>query len=463
MNNHIVFLPIYVIIINMSLYIKLIQPKMLRRPMDSNLKIRMSPPLGLLTIASMLKDKHKIVIQNENVESIIYDSPDIVGISVTVDVLPRAIEIAKIFRQKGIKVVAGGIHITTAYKTIPENSFDVLCVGAAEGTWNKIISDYENNSLQSIYFCNSNFTGNHIISPAYELIEKKKYLYFNIVSTSRGCPFKCDFCYNSGEHHYYINRRIDDVLKDIKAINRKHIMFIDDNFFGNKEWLLAFLDKIKPFKIKWNAAASINIAFDTALLDLMVECGLQGLFIGFESINSSSINNVHKIQNQVNKYEEAISNLHERGIMINASFVFGLDSDTPEVFQKTLDWIVKNKIETVTSHILTPYPGTELYNKLSRENRITNYNLSYYNTAHVVYEPKLMSQKELYNGYLWIYKKIYSWKNIIKRIPKSQKQILPYLLFNIFYRKFGKFTDFLCSLFSYERIGYFAEKFSKYL
>ena len=153
-------------------------------------------------------------------------------------------------------------------------------------------------------------------------------------------------------------------------------MFIDDNFFGNKDWLLAFLDKIKPLKIKWNAAASINIAFDTALLDLMVECGLQGLFIGFESINSSSINNVHKIQNQVNKYEEAISNLHERGIMINASFVFGLDSDTPEVFQKTLDWIVKNKIETVTSHILTPYPGTELYNKLSRENRITNYNLS---------------------------------------------------------------------------------------
>lgn len=200
-----------------------------------------------------------------------------------------------------------------------------------------------------------------------------------------------------------------------------------------------------------------------ALLDLMVECGLQGLFIGFESINSSSIDNVHKIQNQVNKYEEAISNLHERGIMINASFVFGLDSDTPEVFQKTLDWIVNNKIETVTSHILTPYPGTELYNKLSRENRITNYNLSYYNTAHVVYEPKLMSQKELYNGYLWIYKKIYSWKNIVKRIPKSKKQRLPYLFFNIFYRKFGKFTDFLCSLFSYERIGYFAEKFSKYL
>ena len=155
----------YVIIINMSLYIKLIQPKMLRRPMDSNLKIRMSPPLGLLTIASMLKDKHKIVIQNENVESIIYDSPDIVGISVTVDVLPRAIEIAKIFRQKGIKVIAGGIHITTAYKTIPENSFDVLCVGAAEGTWNKIISDYENNSLQSIYFCDTNFK--HFMCPVH--------------------------------------------------------------------------------------------------------------------------------------------------------------------------------------------------------------------------------------------------------------------------------------------------------
>ena len=158
----------------MSLYIKLIQPKMKKRPMDTKLKIRMSPPLGLLTIASMLKNTHKIVIQNENIESIIYDKPDIVGISVTVDVLPRAIEIAKKFQKEGIKVVAGGIHITTAYNTIPKDAFDVLCVGAAEGTWNQIVSDFENHSLKSIYFCDETFEGKNIVPPDYDFIDKKK-------------------------------------------------------------------------------------------------------------------------------------------------------------------------------------------------------------------------------------------------------------------------------------------------
>lgn len=447
----------------MSLYIKLIQPKMKKRPMDTKLKIRMSPPLGLLTIASMLKNTHKIVIQNENIESIIYDKPDIVGISVTVDVLPRAIEIAKKFQKEGIKVVAGGIHITTAYNTIPKDAFDVLCVGAAEGTWNQIVSDFENHSLKSIYFCDETFEGKNIVPPDYDFIDKKKYLYYNIVHTSRGCPFKCDFCYNSAKNRKYITRNIDDVIMDIKKINRKHIMFIDDNIFGNKKWLYSFLEKIKPLKIKWNAAASLNIAFETDLLDLMVDSGLQGLFIGFESINTSSISDVHKVQNHVEKYEEAIFNLHNRGIMINASFVFGLDNDTKDVFSNTLDWIIRNKIETVTSHILTPYPGTKLYEKLKTENRIISEDLSKYNTAHVVYEPKLMSKEELYQGYLWIYKKIYSWKNIFKRLPKSRKQRIPYLMFNIFYRKYGKLTSFLCSLFSFGKIGYFAEKISKYL
>ena len=446
------------------MYIKLIQPKMIKRPMDTDIKIHMAPPLGLLTIVNLLQNDHKVVLENENITNINYeDTPDIVGISVTVDTLPRAVKIAEVFRKKGSMVVAGGIHVTTAFDTIPDGCFDVLCVGAAEGTWPAIIKDYKNGTLKYLYRCDKAFGAEDIISPAYHFLEKEPYLYCNVVHTSRGCPFRCDFCYNSAVERRYMNRSIEDVLRDIKAVRTKHVMFIDDNFAGNPEWTKAFLKQIKPLDLKWNAAVSINIAYDDELLDLMKETGCQSLFIGFESINESSVNGVHKVQNKTDSYEKAVKAIHDRGIMINGSFVFGLDGDTPDTFQLTLDWIVKNKIETVTSHILTPYPGTVLYKKLKNEGRIVSDNLELYNTAHVVFEPVGMSREELYEGYLWIYKQVYSLKNIIKRIPKSKNQRAPYLLFNLLYRKYGKFTDFLCKIITYKRIGVIAERVSRYL
>ncbi len=446
------------------MFIKLIQPKMKKRPMDTDIKIHMAPPLGLLTIVNILRDNHTVVLENENIQDIVYDDmPDIVGISVTVDTLPSAVKIAKKFRDKGIVVVAGGIHITTAYDTIAPGCFDVLCIGAAEGTWPDIIKDYESGNLKYIYRCNKKLCGKDIVSPAYDFLEKKKYLYCNVIHTSRGCPFKCDFCYNSAAERMYVNRSIDDVIQDIKDIRLKHVMFIDDNFAGNPQWLRMFLERIKPMKLKWNAAVSINVADDGELLDLMKESGCQSLFIGFESINSASINNVHKVQNNIEKYETAIKAIHDRGIMINASFVFGLDGDDPQTFKYTLDWIVKNKIETVTSHILTPYPGTALYDRMKNAKRIISDDLSLYNTAHVVFEPHGMSSQELYEGYIWIYRQIYSWKNIFKRMPESKFQRVPYLIFNLLYRKYGKLTDFVCKMITYKRIGFLAEKLSRYL
>lgn len=443
------------------LYIKLIQPKMLRRPMDTDIKLHMAPPLGLLTIVSLLRNDHHVELENENIQEIHYeDTPDIVGISVTVDTLPRAIRIAQKFRKKGCKVIAGGIHITTASETIPENTFDVLCIGAAEGTWPQIIQDFQNHELKSVYRCQKPLTGKQIISPAYDFLKKGEYLYCNVIHTSRGCPFRCDFCYNSAAAHHYVNREIKDVLADIKAVRSRHIMFIDDNFAGNPKWTKQFLKTIMPMHLKWSAAVSINAAYDEELLDLMKKSGCQSLFIGFESVNPVSVNGVHKIQNHTQDYEKAVRAIHARGIMINASFVFGLDGDTPETFRTTLDWIVKNKIETVTSHILTPYPGTALYDRMKAEGRILTDNLSLYNTAHVVYQPKGMTKKELYQGYLQIYKDIYSLKNIMLRCPEAKEIRAAYFLFNFLYRKYGKFTDKLCQIVTYEKIGLLAEKLS---
>ncbi|NRT80718.1 MULTISPECIES: B12-binding domain-containing radical SAM protein [Clostridium] len=435
--------------------IKLIQPAMLPRPMDTKLKTRMSPSLALLTIANLTPKEHEIIIENENVDTIDFDeNVDLVAITVTVDVMNRAVEISKEFQKRGVKVIAGGIHITAD----PEgavNSFDAIIIGMAERVWEKVLKDTENNSIKKIYYDMENINGNEIVSPDYSMIDNKKYLYTNIISTSRGCPFKCDFCYNSCTNSIktYINRPIEDVIKDIKVLKTKHIMFIDDNFIGNPKWTKELLKEIKPLKLKWNAAVTSNIVDMRDLLDEMKESGCQSLFIGFESINSKSIESVHKVQNSVSRYEKLIDEIHKRGIMINASFVFGLDEDDASIFKSTLEWIVKNKIETVTSHIMTPYPGTKLYSSLLKKNRIVDYNLSNYNTSHVVYKPKNMTAEELYNGYLWIYKEVYTFKNIIKRLPKSKKQWIPFLAFNLLYRKFGKLTELVCNIVSFEVIG----------
>ncbi|GFZ34557.1 B12-binding domain-containing radical SAM protein [Clostridium zeae] len=437
--------------------IKLIQPAMLPRPMDTKLKTRMSPSLALLTIANLTPKEHEVIIENENVENIDFDEHvDLVAITVTVDVMNRAVEISKEFQRRGVTVIAGGIHITAD----PEgalNSFDAISVGMAERIWGRILKDKESNSLKKIYYDMEGISGEEIVSPDYSIIDNKKYLYTNIISTSRGCPFKCDFCYNSCKDTLktYINRPVEDVIKDINVLKTRHIMFIDDNFIGNPKWTKKLLKEMKPLKLKWNAAVTSNIVDMLDLLDEMKESGCQSLFIGFESINSKSIDSVHKVQNSVNRYEKLVDEIHKRGIMINASFVFGLDEDDTSVFKNTLEWIVKNKIETVTSHILTPYPGTRLYSSLIEQNRIVDFNLSNYNTAHVVYEPKNMTAEELYNGYLWIYKEVYTFKNIMRRLPKSKEQWIPFLSFNLFYRKFGKLIELLCTIVSFENIGRF--------
>lgn len=241
--------------------IKLIQPAMLPRPMDTKLKTRMSPSLALLTIANLTPKDHEVIIENENVEKIDFNEPvDLVAITVTVDVMNRAIEIAKEFRNRGVKVIAGGIHITSVPNEAIDG-FDGIIVGMAERVWAKILNDKENNSLEKIYHDMENISGNEIVSPDYSIIDNKKYLYTNIIITSRGCPFKCDFCYNSCTNSIktYINRSIDDVVKDINALKTRHIMFIDDNFIGNPKWTKELLKEIQPLQLKWNAAVTSNI------------------------------------------------------------------------------------------------------------------------------------------------------------------------------------------------------------
>ncbi|NLV17526.1 MAG: radical SAM protein [Syntrophomonadaceae bacterium] len=285
------------------------------------------------------------------------------------------------------------------------------------------------------------------------------YLYTNVVSTSRGCPNRCSFCYNSCTNRLYAQRPVSNVINDINTLGTRHILFIDDNFIGNPKYTHELLSKISGMNLIWSAAVTANILDFPDLLDLMAKTGCRSLFIGFESINTASLESINK-DNKVNRYEELVEAIHSRGIMINASMVFGLDGDDKDTFKHTLDWLVRMRIETLTSHILTPYPGTELHRRMDAAGRITDYDLGKYNTSNVVFKPLGMTADELYKGYRWMYKQFYSFENIIRRFPKSKAQNRSYLLFNLFYRKFGRFTSTIAHFVPMGVLGKLAAKIS---
>jgi len=439
--------------------ILLIQPKMNKRPMDTDLKTRMAPSLALLTLMALTPRGHDVRSVNENIEKLEFNhAADLVGITVTLDVMPRARQIADEFRRRGVRVVAGGIHVTCC----PEDCrphFDAICVGPAERVWPRILADAQANTLRREYRDMDNFRGEEIASPLYRGGGHGNYLYTNVVTTSRGCPNRCSFCYNSCQNRIYITRPVADVIGDIKTLGTRHILFIDDNFIGNPSHTHELLQSIAKMNLIWSAAVTSRILHHPELLDLMAASGCQSLFIGFESINSESLKSVDK-DNKVELYEQLIDAVHGRGIMVNASMVFGLDGDDKHTFKRTLDWLVKMRVETLTSHILTPYPGTELHRRMETAGRIAEHDLNKYNTAHVVFTPANMTAEELNEGYRWMYREFYSWRNIIRRFPKHKKQRKSYLLFNLLYRKYGGLTSALARVVPLRTLGLLAARLS---
>ena len=430
--------------------------------MDSIFKRVLSPPLSLLTLVALTPAEHEVWIEDENIQRLnVFDAPDLVGITVNVDTSERAFEISRHYANRGVKVVFGGIH-ASANPDLMLRHCDSVVVGEAEEIWESLLDDFARNRLKPLYRNDKVTDLSRVPLLDRNVVDRKKYLYHNVMVTSRGCPFKCDFCYNSGKHvtNTFRNRPLDNVVKEMESLGTKQILFIDDNFIGNIEWTKRFVETLKGENYSWHAAVSANILHREDLIRDFAQSGCKSLFIGFESIEENSISSVGKRQNRVGEYEKLISLLHRYGIMVNASMVFGFDSDKPSIFGETLDWLVANKVETMTAHILTPYPGTVLYNRLISENRIINFDTTRYNTSNVVFRPALMSVVELYDGYLRIYKDFYSFKNIFKRIPDDKNLRKPYLVFNLAYRKFGRLTSIFGNFGMMSAIGRMARKIS---
>ncbi len=423
--------------------------------MDSDWKTQMSPPLALAVLAALTPDEHRVRIADENVEKVrLDDSPDLVGITVKVDTMQRASRLATVYRKRNVPVVFGGIHPTACPEECARHA-DTVVVGEAEAIWPRLLQDAQAGRLEQTYRNDGPVDIQSVPVPRLGLLRQDRYLFTNTMRISRGCPWRCDFCYNSSDNvdNRYRTKSIPRILREIDALRIDHVMFIDDNFIGDPHFTRRLIPELKRRDLTWHAAVSADIGRHDDILDMMGESRCKSLFIGFESVNADSLKCCHKTQNRSGRYDETIRKIHERGIMVNASLAFGFDEDDPGVFPATLDWLTRNRVATMTAHILTPYPGTRLYRKLQAEGRIIDHDLSHYNTAHAVFRPARMTANELEQGYRWMYRRFYSWESILRRCPQDRSQRLAYLQFALLYRKFGKAACALGKVFGMRNVA----------
>ncbi|MBN1583365.1 MAG: B12-binding domain-containing radical SAM protein [Anaerolineae bacterium] len=396
--------------------VKLILPALTEAtsPYWRPIKYSLFPPLGLATLAGYLDEKDEIDIQDEHVETLdLDDEPNLVVIQVYVTSAYRAYEIADHYRAKGAYVALGGLHVTALPLEAARHA-DTICLGPGEDTWPIFLTDFRAGHPAQVYRSRTR-TLLDMPRPRRDLIKRHLYLVPNSIVVSRGCPHHCDFCYKDnffqGGKSFY-TQTVDTALAEIARMPGRHLYFLDDHLFGNPRFAGALFDGMKGMGRLWQAAGTVQSVLKPGLLEKAVDCGLRSLFIGFETLDPKNLSAQHKMHNLNRDYTAAIRRLHDLGVMVNASFVFGMDEDDESVFERTVAWAIEQGVETATFHILTPYPGTRLYERMNKQGRITTTNWDLYDTRHAVFRPARMSAQALESGYWNAYRAFYRWESI---------------------------------------------------
>ncbi len=371
------------------------------------IKYSLFPPLGLATLAAYLSSDDEIDLQDQHVEKLnLNDEPDLVLIQVYITNAFRAYKIADHYRDKGAYVLLGGLHVTALPNEASLHA-DTIFLGPAEESFPRFLEDFRNKKPQKIY--RSMVRTLQGIPPVRrDLIKRNKYLVPNSIVVTRGCPHHCDFCYKDaffeGGKSFY-TQLVDEALSEIDRLPGRHLYFLDDHLLGNPRFASELFEGMRGMNRVFQGAATIASILNGDLIEKAAEAGLRSVFVGFETFSPENLKQSNKKQNLSRDYSEAVKRLHSLGIMINGSFVFGLDHDDKDVFRRTVDWGVQNAITTSTYHILTPYPGTRLFSDMEKAGRILSRNWDLYDTRHVVYQTTLLSADELKQGYDWAYKK----------------------------------------------------------
>lgn len=375
------------------------------------------------SLAAVIPKKHKITFVDELLKDIDFDADvDLVAITTFTRVANRAYEIADEFRKRGKKVVMGGWHVTA----LPEEGIqhaDSIVIGEGEYTFPQLLKDMENNKLKKFYEQEEPVDLDSI--PLLSKEELNRYdpgSFMKNVQVSKGCPVGCNFCSISNRKNGHIHRKrsVENVIQEIKIIPQKMIGFADPSLTINPKYTKELFKAMKGLNKKFSGEGNANVlAKDDELLKLAAEAGCTGWYIGFESVSQETLNGIGKTTNKVESYQTAIKKIHDYGMNVEGAFVFGFDTDKPDVFDYTIDTIKNWNLDLVDISTLTPYPGTPFYDQLERENRILTKDWPKYDTIQVVYQPKLMTPEELADGVVKVWREFYTKKITFKRTIKS--------------------------------------------
>jgi radical SAM superfamily enzyme YgiQ (UPF0313 family) len=401
------------------LRVKLILPALTEAtsPFFRPIKYSLFPPLGLATLAAYLRPDDEAVIVDEHVETLTTaDRPDLVVIQVYITNAYRAYRIADRYRAKGCFVALGGLHVTSLPAEAAAHA-DAIFLGPGEQMFPQFLEDFRIGRAARVYRSTEGRTLDRIPPIRRDLIRRRHYLVPNSIVVTRGCPQHCEFCYKdaffTGGRGFY-TQRVDEALAEIDRLPGRHLYFLDDHLLGDSRFGRALFDGMRGMNRLFQGAATVDSILRGNLIEHAAAAGLRSLFVGFETLTPGNLVRSNKRQNLGRDYRAVADRLHGLGIMINGSFVFGMDDDEADVFKRTVEWAIEQGVTTATFHIQTPYPGTRLYARMEAEKRITTTNWDLYDTRHVVYRPARLAPETLKEGYDWAYREFYRWPSIAR-------------------------------------------------
>jgi radical SAM superfamily enzyme YgiQ (UPF0313 family) len=412
------------------------------------IKYSLFPPLGLATLASYLAPDDHAIIVDEHVEPLtLNDAPDLVIIQVYITNAARAYKLADHYRGIGSYVCLGGLHVTSLPDEAAPHA-DTIFIGPGDQTFPQFLKDLRAGNPQPLYTSADGRTLERIPPIRRDLIRRNLYLVPNSIVVTRGCPQHCDFCYKDaffqGGRSFY-TQRVDEALAEIDRLPGRHLYFLDDHLLGDRRFAESLFAGMKGMRRIFQGAATIDSILRGDLIERAAEAGMRSIFVGFETLSPDNLRRSNKRQNLGRDYKAVCDRLHSLGIMINGSFVFGMDDDNEDVFRRTVDWGIEHGITTATFHIMTPYPGTQLFARMIREGRIVTRDWNLYDTRHVVYRPALLSPEKLKAGYDWAYREFYRWSAIARASLHhgSVKHQLKHFFYASGWKKFEPLWDLL--------------------
>jgi radical SAM superfamily enzyme YgiQ (UPF0313 family) len=395
-------------------------------------------PLTLTTLAALVPEELGVEIELLD-EGIVDVDPaavqaDLVGLTVITGTAMRAYELAAKLRARGIPVVLGGPHVTL----VPEDAqphADAVVSGYAEESWPALLRDFAAGRMRRRYDQRPGLTLENLPFPRRDLLPRDRFLTDDVFEATRGCVHKCDFCVvPSAWGQKPFQKPVEDVVADIRQKGSKKLIFVDLNLIADRDYAARLFEALIPLKVQWYGLATVLLADDPHLLKLAERSGCKGILMGLESISAENLRESKKGFNSPGRFKELVATLHRHGIALQGCFVFGMDHDTPDVFEKTARFAVEAKIDLPRFAVVTPFPGTALYHRLDREGRILTRNWELYDGQHVVFEPAQMTVEQLQFGIERAWKHAYSATSIWKRLKASPSPLPVRIGTNLGYR-----------------------------